>query len=76
MYRQLTTEPVHVDTISDGEDEDDGFLVDPDPLDDEDDEESLQRKFQQAALNAKSNAETVEDREFNRWATEASRGGI
>jgi hypothetical protein len=75
MSRQLMIEPVHVDTISDGEDEDDGFLVDPDPLDDQDDE-GLQQKFQQAALNSKSNAETVEDRDFNRWTTEAGRGEI
>jgi hypothetical protein len=71
----LMTEPVHLDTISDGEDEDDGYLVDPDPMED-DDEEGLQRKFQQAALNAQTNAGTYEDREFDRWATEANRGGI
>jgi hypothetical protein len=73
----VNSEPVHLDTISDGEDEDDGYLVDPDPMGDNDnddeDEEGLQRKFQQAALNAKANA-SIEDGEFDRWASEAARG--
>jgi GPN-loop GTPase len=66
-------DPVHLETISDGEDEDDGYLVDPDPVDDEDDEEGLQKKFAQAARNAQMNAE---DRDFERWANEINRGGI
>jgi GPN-loop GTPase len=71
----VNSEPVHLDTISDGEDEDDGYLVDPDPMDDDDDddEEGLQRKFQQAALNAQAN-NSIEDGEFDRWASEAARG--
>jgi hypothetical protein len=63
-------EPVHLETISDGEDEDDGYLVDPDVMQDED--EGLQEKFVQAARNAHLN----EDREFERWAKEVNRGGI
>ena len=62
---------MHIDTISDGEDEDDGFIVDPDPLDDDD--EGLQEKFAQAARNAQINAE---DEEFNRWANQINKGGI
>jgi len=66
--------PVHLETISDGEDEgdeDDGFLVDPDPVDDED--ETLQEKFVQAARNAQISAE---DAGFDKWAREVNRGGI
>jgi GPN-loop GTPase len=64
--------PVHLETISDGEDddEDDGFLVDPDRVDDEG--ETLQEKFV-AARNAQVSAE---DAEFDRWATEVNRGGM
>jgi len=64
-------QPVHLDTISDGEDEDDGYLVDPDPMDDED--ETLHEKFAQAARNAQINAE---DQEFARWTNQINRGGI
>jgi GPN-loop GTPase len=64
-------EPVHLDTISDGEDEDDGYLVDPDAMNDDD--EGLQEKFAQAAKNAQINAE---DEEFARWTKEVNRGGI
>jgi len=66
--------PVQLETISDGEDEDDeddGFLVDPDPVDDEN--QTLQERFVQAARNAQTNAE---DAGFDRWAREASRGGM
>ena len=62
---------MNLETISDGEDEDSGYLVDPDPIDDED--ESLQEKFVQAARNAQLNAE---DQEFERWAKQVNRGGI
>lgn len=57
--------------MSDGEDEDDGFIVDPDPMDDDD--EGLQEKFAQAARNAQINAE---DEEFNRWANQINKGGV
>jgi len=67
----LIKEPVNLETISDGEDEDSGYLVDPDPIEDED--EGLQEKFVQAARNAQLNAE---DKEFERWAKEVNRGGI
>jgi GPN-loop GTPase len=68
-----TRQPVHAETISDAEDgdEDDGFLVDPDPVDDED--ETLQERFVQAARNAHISAE---DDEFDRWTREINRGGI
>ena len=62
---------MHLDTISDGEDEDDGYLVDPDAMDNE--EESLQERFAQAARNEKLNAE---DEEFMRWAKEVNKGGL
>ena len=66
--------PVHLETISDAEDDDDdddGFLVDPDPIDDEN--ETLQERFVQAARNAQMNAE---DAECDQWAREVSRGGM
>ena len=67
----LITDPVHLETISDGEDEDDGYLVDPDAVVDED--EGLQDKFRQAARNARLN---VEDQDFEQWMQLANRGGI
>ena len=60
-----------IDTISDGEDEDDGYIVDPDPMNDED--ESLQEKFVQAARNAQLNAQ---DEEFVQWTKQVNRGGL
>lgn len=67
----LIKDPVHLETISDGEDEDDGYLVDPDAVDDG--EEGLQDKFRQAARNAQLN---MEDQDFERWMQLANRGGI
>jgi hypothetical protein len=46
-------------------------LVDPDLIEDED--ESLQEKFVQAARNAHLNAE---DEEFDRWTKEVNKGGL
>jgi DNA-binding protein YbaB len=62
---------VHLEVISDEEDEDDGFLVDPDPVDQED-EDGLQQHFVQAARNAQLNSE---EREFTRWTEQVNRGG-
>ncbi len=62
---------MHLETISDGEDEDDGYIVDPDPMNDED--ESLQAKFEEAARNAQRNAEEAE---FNRWTSQINKGGL
>jgi len=64
------TEPVHVDTISDGEDEDDGYLVDPDAPYEED--EGLQQKFEQARRSQVG----AEDQEFERWVQQVNRGGL
>ena len=64
---------MHIDTISDVEDEDDddGFLVDPDPVENDDDD-GLQGKFTQATRNSQLH----EDREFERWTQEVNRGGM
>ena len=62
---------MHLETISDGEDEDDGYIVDPDPMNDED--ESLQAKFEEAAWNTQHNAEEAE---FNRWTSQINKGGL
>jgi len=45
--------------------------MDPDPVDDEN--QTLQERFVQAARNAQTNAE---DAEFDQWAREASRSGM